>query len=169
MGAGTIMAYGKKRGRKERGRKAANVPENTGNAYKNDSEGASLIKKMAHDGAVGTKIMVHNGIIAAVYLAAAAFFSTIMLDAAYACTGLAIAYSGAMNLATVADMLTMYVTIIMVCGFCLVTWYHACKALMKAMIRRFWKKDRATGEIGKGCKSGKRMAPEPAGTATEPK
>lgn len=114
------------------------------------SDGGNILKKMAQEGAAGTKILVHNGIIAGIYGLAGFFVCYAALQVAFYFVAILAGSTGAYLMETQADVLTAYVILAMVCGFCLFFAFQAEKAIMRAASRRFWRKDKKNGGIDKG-------------------
>lgn len=116
----------------------------------NNRKSSQILKKMAHDGAISTKIAMHNSFIALVYIMIMLIVAVATTQVAYAGVALSIGYAGAAALETVADMLTMYVTIAMVCGVILFFTFKIENLLIKAMSDRFWHYDHKNDAIDKG-------------------
>lgn len=114
------------------------------------SEGGVLLKKMAVDGATGSRILGHNGFIAAVYAAVMFVVAYAALQLAFYGVAFLAGSTGAYQMSTQADVLTVYVIIAMVCGFDMFFAFQIEKALIGAMKARFWRRDRASGGIDKG-------------------
>lgn len=114
------------------------------------SEGGSLLKKMASDGATASRILVHNGIIAGIYGFVGFLVCYATLQIAFYFVAILAGSTGAYLMETQADVLTAYVILAIVCGFCLFFAFQLEKAVMRAAKRRFWRKDRKNGGIDRG-------------------
>lgn len=117
---------------------------------KSGSQGAEILKTMTKNGITDGKIWAHNTLIAFIYIMVMLLVAIMALELAYAGVALSIGYSGAYGLTSVADMLTMYTTLIMVCGIVLFFVFKIESALIRAMSKRFWHKNKTTGDIDKG-------------------
>lgn len=106
---------------------------------------ASTLKGYAKEGGVQVKILMHNGVIGILYGMAMLVIAYMALQVALVGVAMGTGSMGAYNMETVADMLTMYTVLIMVCGFCLAMSIGIDKALFRAAKRRMWKKDRSGG------------------------
>ena len=93
---------------------------------------------------------MHNGIVAAVFFAMMFIVAFIAIEVAYLGVALMIGYTGAWAMTTVADMLTMYTTLGMVCAIVLFFTFKIENNLIRALSKRWWRKDKETGEIDKG-------------------
>lgn len=114
------------------------------------SEGGALLKKMAADGATGSRILAHNGFIGAVYTVVMFVVAYVSLQLAFYGVAFLAGSTGAYQMATQADVLTVYVIIAMVCGFDMFFSFQIEKVLIRAMKDRFWHRDKASGDIDKG-------------------
>lgn len=109
-----------------------------------------VLKSFWADSRRSTAVLAHNGIVALVWLAAMFVVAYVDLQLAFVVVALALGETGGILMETSVDVITVYVVIIMGCGFCLFFGLAAEKALMRAMKRRFWRVDRARGRIDKG-------------------
>ena len=128
-------------------------------AQEKTSRSGALLAKMARDGAIGSKILAHNGFIAAVYALAMFLVAYVALQAAFYFVAFLAGSTGAYQMADQADVLTVYVIIAMICGFCLFFAFAIERALMRAMAARFWHRDPdAEGGIDRGAAYNKKHA-----------
>ena len=120
------------------------------NAVKKTSQSGELLKKMGHEGAIGTKIAIHNSLILAVFVTVMIIIAIVALELAYMFTALTLGYNGAFTMQSTADLLTVYITIAIVCAFTCFFAFRIENLIMKAMGRRFWKYDKKADKINRG-------------------
>lgn len=113
-------------------------------------ENKSIWQTAKKEAVIGSKIFLHNGIVAAVFFAMMFIVAFIAIEVAYLGVALMIGYTGAWAMTTVADMLTMYTTLGMVCAIVLFFTFKIENNLIRALNRRWWRKDKEIGEIDKG-------------------
>lgn len=98
-----------------------------------------------------TAVLAHNGVIALVWAMAMFLVAYADLQLSFFVVAFILGETGGIMMQTSVDVITVYVTIAMGCGFCLFFGFAVEKALMRAMGRRFWRVDHANSRIDKGA------------------
>lgn len=120
------------------------------NEKNKDRENTSSLKKVLADSKTVSKISFHNGLIGCIYIAFMFIVAFVAIEAAYIGVALMTGYTGCYDLTTVADMLTMYTTLGMVCAIICFFTFKIENCIIRAMKVRIWRKNPETGEIIKG-------------------
>lgn len=110
-----------------------------------DAAGRSALAGILADTGRGAKITAHNGLIAIVYGLCMFLVFYVALQVAFYGVAFLSGTTGAFAMETAADVLTVYVIVAMVCGFCMFFSFGIEKALIRAMKRRFWKSGKDGG------------------------
>ena len=111
------------------------------------NETGKTAKAIISNGAQSVKVSVHNSFIALVFGLVMFLVCVCAIEAAYAITGIVIGQATAGSFETVADIVVMVITIIMVCGFDLFFAIKINNLIIKAMAKRFWHIDKISGDI----------------------
>ncbi len=119
-------------------------------AQEETAKNASLLKKAMKEGALESRILTHNGFIGVLYALVMFLVFYMSLQLAFYFVAFLAGSTGSYLMTSSSDVLTTYVILAIVCGFDLFFSLAIEKALIRAMKRRFWKKDRVNGGIDKG-------------------
>ena len=95
--------------------------------------------------------MAHNGVVLLLWACVMILVAYIALQLAFVVIAFVLGETGGISMTTAVDVITVYVVIAMCCGFDMFFSFAIEKCLIKAMVRRFWKLDYATGKIDKGA------------------
>lgn len=96
-------------------------------------------------------VLGHNGVIVLIWACLMALIAYLSLQLAFVVIAFVLAETGGIAMSTSVDVITTYVVIAMCCGFDMFFSFAIEKCVIKAMCRRFWKLDYATGNIDKGA------------------
>lgn len=97
----------------------------------------------------GMKISMHNAMMCLIYGMVMFLVFYVALQVAFYGVAFLAGSTGAFAMETAADVLTIYVIVAMVCGFCLFFSFGAEKMVIRALKRRLWRSDN-NGGIDRG-------------------
>lgn len=120
-----------------------------GKRRSDNSGNKAKLKQAMKDGAASTKILMHNGLIFLLFAFAMLIAALLAIELGYTACGLIIGYTGGGTFETLADVVIVSVSILMVCGFIMFFTLKFQNWLIRSMKVRFWHKGAAAGEIVK--------------------
>ena len=121
----------------------------TKNKTKKANKPGATYKSIMKDSFKSVKVAVHNSFIGLIFVLVMFILCACAIEIAYTASGLAIGQATNGSFETVADIVVMAITIIMICGFVLFFTIKLNNVLIKAMTKRFWHIDKETNEIVK--------------------
>ena len=119
------------------------------NKTKKVNKPGATYKSIMKDSFKSVKVAVHNSFIGLIFVLVMFILCVFAIELTYTASGLAIGQATNGSFETVADIVVMVITIIMICGFVLFFTIKLDNMLIKAMTKRFWHIDKETNEIVK--------------------
>ena len=103
-----------------------------------NNEEKTKVKSVIANTKATSKVLIHNGLIAAIYGFALLFVAILAVNISMIAIGYTVGSQGVVAINTISDMLSMYMSLIMVGGLVLFFTFKIENAIIAAAKKRMW-------------------------------